>query len=163
MIPKRINALRNVMQNENIKAYIIPSIDAHQSEYVPALWQRRPWISGFTGSAGDVVITSEKGGLWTDGRYYAQATEQLAGTGIDLFKAADKGTPTISDFLQNELGSGDKVGVDPKTFSYDQMQSLKKDLTQAGLELCFTKENLVDAVWEDQPGLPDNPIKVHTL
>ncbi|NOG47601.1 MAG: aminopeptidase P family protein [Calditrichaeota bacterium] len=163
MVKDRISALRDLMKRENIKAYIIPSIDAHQSEYVPDLWQRRPWISGFTGSAGDVAITLDKGGLWTDGRYYAQATEQLAGSGIDLFKASEKDTPTIPAFLGTELNAGDKVGIDPKTFSFDQMQSLKKDIDQAGMDIDFTENNFVDRVWENQPGLPDRPIKVHTL
>jgi Xaa-Pro aminopeptidase len=163
MIQNRISALRGAMQKQNIKAYIIPSIDAHQSEYVPELWQRRPWISGFTGSAGDVAITMDKGGLWTDGRYYVQATQQLAGSGIDLFKASEKDTPGIATFLSGELEAGDKVGIDPTTFSFDQMQSLKKGLEQAGLQVVFTEENLIDSVWDDQPGLPDAPIKVHTL
>ena len=163
MIQNRIKALRDKMRQENINAYIIPSTDAHQNEYLPALWQRRPWISGFSGSAGDVAVTLNKGGLWTDGRYYAQATEQLAGSGIDLFKASEKDTATIPVFLRDELKQGDKVGVDPKTFSFDEMQSLKKDLSQAGLELYFTEKNLLDSVWGDQPALPDAPIKVHTL
>ncbi len=163
MVQDRIKKLRMAMQQQNIMAYIIPSIDAHQSEYVPELWQRRPWISGFTGSAGDVAITKDKGGLWTDGRYYVQAAQQLAGSGIDLFKASEKDTPGIATFLSGELEAGDKVGVDPTTFSFDQMQSLKKDLEQAGLQVVFTEENLVDSVWDDQPGLPDVPVKVHTL
>jgi len=122
MIQKRIAALRDLMRQENIHAYIIPSTDAHQSEYLPETWQRRPWISGFTGSAGDVAITLNKGGLWTDGRYYEQATAQLAGTGIDLFKESEKETPSIAEFLSSELSTGDKVGVDPNTFSFDQLQ-----------------------------------------
>jgi Xaa-Pro aminopeptidase len=163
MISTRIKNLRELMQKKGIKAYIIPSIDAHQSEYLPALWQRRQWISGFTGSAGDVVISKSKGGLWTDGRYYAQAEEQLAGSGIDLYKTSEKETPTIPQFLKNELQKGDKVGIDPKTFSYNQVQVLNKELQQSGLILEFIEDNLIDTIWEDQPGLPEAPIRVHPL
>ncbi|HHE55816.1 MAG TPA: aminopeptidase P family protein, partial [Caldithrix abyssi] len=85
MIKQRIQKLRELMQKQKIDAYVIPSTDPHGSEYVPALWQRRAWISGFDGSAGDVIVTMEKAGLWTDSRYFLQAEQQLAGTGIDLF------------------------------------------------------------------------------
>ena len=156
MITDRIQKLRKKMQQENIAAYIIPSTDAHQSEYLPALWQRRPYISGFNGSAGDVVITTNKGGLWTDGRYYAQATEELAGSGIDLYKASDPSTINIPTFLMRTLNSSNVVGVDPKTFSYSSMQSFKKEVEQSGLKLKFIEENLVDAIWDDQPELPEH-------
>lgn len=151
------------MQQNDIKAYIIPSIDAHQSEYLPELWQRRAWISGFDGSAGDVVLTMEKGGLWTDGRYYVQANTQLPGSGIDLFKASDVGTPSIADFLNSELKSGEKVGIDPKLMPYNQMIKLQKELEQNGQVLTFISQNLVDAAWEDQPEMPDAPIAVHPV
>lgn len=163
MISDRIKKLRDKMQQNNIAAYIIPSTDAHQSEYLPAVWQRRPYISGFTGSAGDVVITMDKGGLWTDGRYYAQATEQLVGSGIDLYKASDSTTVSIPGFLSTTLKPGETVGVDPKTFSYNAMQSFKNEIVQSGLKLKFIQENLVDSIWDDQPELPVTAIKVHTL
>ncbi|MCB0283628.1 MAG: aminopeptidase P family protein [Calditrichaeota bacterium] len=163
MVTNRIKALRSEMQKRQIKAYLIPSIDAHQSEYVPALWQRRPFISGFNGSAGDVVITMQNGGLWTDGRYYAQAEEQLSGSGIDLFRASDGGTPTIPDFLKTELQKGDIVAADPKTFSVSQAQSLMKEIKSNGLQFEFIEENLIDIIWEDQPELPKDPIKIHPI
>lgn len=163
MIRDRIKKLREKMQQENISAYIIPSTDAHQSEYLPAVWQRRAWISGFKGSAGDVVITPNKGGLWTDGRYYAQAEVELSGSGIDLFKASEKETLTIAGFLTENINRDSSIGVDPRTFSASQMQSLKKDLEQAGLKIKYIEQNLVDSIWEDQPQMPTLPIKVHTL
>lgn len=159
----RIQKLREQMKLQNIAAYIIPSTDAHQSEYLPDVWKRRAYISGFDGSAGDVVITLDKGGLWTDGRYYAQATEQLAGSGIDLYKTGEKDTDTIAAFLNKILNPGNFVGVDPKTFSMEQMHILKKDLNQIGLKLKVLETNLVDIIWQDQPPLPLAPIKVHTL
>ncbi len=163
MIAERIKKLRKKMEQQNIAAYLIPSTDAHQSEYLPAIWQRRAWISNFDGSAGDVVITNDKCGLWTDGRYYAQAEEQLLDSGIDLYKTGEKTTRTISGFLAEYVDEGQAVGMDPKTFSAHQMLALKKDLDQAGLTIKLIEENLVDSIWEDQPQLPETPIHVHTL
>lgn len=163
MVVDRIFRLREKMQQEKVSAYIVPSTDAHQSEYLPACWQRRAWISGFNGSAGDVVITSDKGGLWTDGRYYAQAKGQLSGSGIDLFKAGEKETLDIPGFLAENLAEGGTIGVDPKTFSTSQMESLMKDIEQAGLKIKQIEENLIDSIWTDQPDLPDTPIRVHTI
>ncbi len=161
MITERISALRAEMKKEGIRAWIVPSTDAHQSEYVPALWQRRPWISGFTGSAGDVIVTTDKAALWTDGRYFAQAEQELAGSGIELMRIAEKSTPTQQAFLREVLKEGESVAIDPKTLSHSQARSLLKDLQQAGLKVKFIEQNLVDRVWKDQPAMPSDPLRVH--
>src|SRR6185295_19116067 len=105
------------MREQNVQAYLIPSTDPHQSEYVPDCWQRRPWISGFTGSMGDVVITSNDAGLWADGRYFLQAEAQLKGTGIRLFRIGQPGVPTLTEFLTQQLNDGRVLGIDPQTVS----------------------------------------------
>lgn len=99
-IKKRIISLRTFMKRQGIAAFIIPSTDPHSGEYVPEHWESRKWISGFTGSAGTVVITKDKGGLWTDSRYFLQASEQLQDTGITLFKDRLPDTPTIAEWLE---------------------------------------------------------------
>src|SRR5687767_1894235 len=96
---QRVQALRAKMREKGIDAYLIPSADPHQSEYVPECWQRRPWISGFTGSMGDVLITASEAGLWADGRYFLQAETQLAGSGIRLFRMGQPGVPTLNEYL----------------------------------------------------------------
>ena len=163
MIAQRVEKLKHKMEKLGIKAYLVPSSDAHQSEYVPALWQRRPWISGFTGSAGEVVITAGKSGLWTDGRYFSQATIQLKNSGIDLYKMGISGTPGIEEFLKSELKAGDALGVDPATITHNRAIQLIKELGQSGINIKFMEHNLIDDLWEDQPGLPDDEIFVHPL
>lgn len=115
-VKKRIEKLRSLMKENKIDAYIIPSFDAHQSEYVADHWKGRQWISGFTGSAGTVVITLDDAGLWTDGRYYIQAEKQLEGSGIRLFKMADLGVPSYTEWLKNTLKEGSTVGFDGSVF-----------------------------------------------
>lgn len=163
MIAQRVEKLKMKMEKLGVKAYLIPSSDAHQSEYVPALWQRRPWISGFTGSAGDVVISTGACGLWTDGRYFVQAEQQLKGSGIDLFRMGNSGVPSIEEFLSTELNSGDAVGIDPKTVSHTRAVQLVKDLRQNGINIKFMDDNLIDDLWEDQPDFPAEAIFVHPL
>ncbi len=163
MISKRLSALREKMKENELHAWLTPGTDAHQSEYVPALWQRRAWISGFTGSAGDVLITLDSGGLWTDGRYFVQAEQQLAGSGIRLMKMGRSDTPDMVDFLAQRLEEGQSVGIDPRTMSHRQALSFKQKVEQRGLKVRFMEDNLVDSIWDDQPELPDAPIRVHPL
>jgi len=160
MSAKRIDQLRSLMKKYKIEAYIIPSTDAHQSEYVPALWQRRAWISGFDGSAGDVVVTRNTAGLWTDSRYFLQAETQLQGSGIELFKIGKPDTVSMIDFLKNELKAGQAVGIDPSLHSHNDALHMQKELALKGIELKYVEENLVDELWEDQPGLPEAPIMI---
>ncbi|MGB0751597.1 MAG: aminopeptidase P family N-terminal domain-containing protein, partial [Gammaproteobacteria bacterium] len=97
---KKIQALRSKMRKAGVHAYLIPGTDPHQSEYVPACWERRQWASGFSGSAGELLVTLNGAGLWTDGRYYLQAEEQLADSGIELFRAGMPGVPTIEQYVE---------------------------------------------------------------
>lgn len=161
MIKERMEALRSLMKKYKIKAYLVPSTDPHQSEYVPVMWERRKWLSGFTGSAGDMAITLQKAGLWTDSRYFLQAEQQLQDTGINLFKIGLPNVPTIPHWLKKELKSGDKVGIDPRLFSYEEAQKLKSFLKQWGIKLTPIEKNLIDNIWKDQSPFPKNLIKPH--
>ena len=117
IIKERIAALRAFMLKEGVQAFVVPSTDPHQSEYVAAHWEARAWISGFTGSAGTVAVTMTRAGLWTDSRYFLQAASQLKDTGIDLYKLKIAGTPTIAQMIAQELPKGSVVGVDGNVLS----------------------------------------------
>jgi Xaa-Pro aminopeptidase len=159
-VSERVAALRKLMEREGIQAYLVPSTDAHSSEYLPECFKRRQWISGFTGSAGDVAITTEKGGLWTDGRYFLQAEEQLKGSGIGLFKMGMEDVPKLEEWVAKELKEGEKLGIDPKLISNDSAGKLSKTLKERGVKLEYISQNLVDELWEDQPPPSKAPIKV---
>ena len=156
-ICERIAALRSAMKEENVKAYIIPTSDPHMSEYPAACWKYREWISGFTGSAGTIVITDKKAGLWTDSRYFLQAEAQLEGTGIDLYKLMLQGTPSIAQFLSMELKEGDTVALNGLTYSVADAQNLESSLKKKGINLNCTL-SLIDPIWKDRPCIPDSPI-----
>ena len=159
-IPSRLTALREQMRAHGIHAYLVPSTDAHHSEYVPSCWQRRPWISGFTGSAGDVVVTLESAGLWTDGRYYQQAATQLEGSGIILFKSGQPDVPKMVSWLLEQLNSGERLGVDPRVLGIKAAESLGSELDRGEIELTFIPDNLVDVIWEDRPSPSTAPVMV---
>ena len=113
-VNEKIKALRTEMKRIGVQAYIIPSADAHLSEYVATHWQGRAYLSGFTGSAGTLVVTETESGLWTDGRYFIQAESELAGSEVQLFKMGQSGVPTITEYLANTLQEGSCVGIDGK-------------------------------------------------
>lgn len=163
MIPERISALQKLMRKNKIDAYIIPSTDPHQDEYLPPIWERRQWMSGFTGSAGDLVLTRKSAGLWTDSRYFLQAEQELKDSGIKLFKVGLPDTPTIQIWLKNQLKAGEKVGIDPTVISYKEAYNLKKEFSSWQIKLQAIDQNLVDQIWKDQPDFPTDPIKVHPL
>lgn len=152
-IKKRIEALRGFMNKKGITAFVVPSTDPHAGEYVPEHWESRKWISGFTGSAGTAVITSQNGGLWTDSRYFIQAEEQLDGTGIRLFKERMPETPSIAEWLGETLANGDSVGIDGKTCGVEYFSQLSDDLKDFGINLIDT-EDPFDEIWSDRPSLP---------
>lgn len=156
-ICERIAALRSAMKEVNVKAYIIPTSDPHMSEYPAACWKYREWISGFTGSAGTIVITDKKAGLWTDSRYFLQAEAQLEGTGIDLYKLMLQGTPSIAQFLSMELEEGDTVALNGLTYSVADAQNLESSLKKKGINLNCDL-SLIDPIWKDRPCIPDSPI-----
>ncbi len=151
-IKERIAALRSVMKERGIAAWVVPGTDPHMNEYLPQHWAERSYISGFTGSAGKVVITQEMAGLWTDGRYFIQANEQLKEGGLELFKEGIAETPSIVDFLGKSLNNGDKVGMNGLVISENMMQSYKLALDKKGIELVADLD-LLGAIWEDRPAL----------
>ena len=152
--------MRKVMREESITAYLVPSSDPHQSEYVPSRWQRRAWLSGFSGSAGEVLVVLRGAGLWTDGRYHLQAENELGGSGIRLFRAGQPDVPSIEQHLGQSLAKGDVLGVDPKVVSASRAQSLKAAVEGAGGEFRFIERNLVDAIWSTQPPMARGEVTV---
>ena len=154
-IRKRISALRSLMQSKSISAYITYSTDPHSGEYVPAHWESRKWITGFTGSAGTAVITPDDGGLWTDSRYFIQAEEQLTDTGLKLFKERMPETPSIPQWLCSVLKKGERVGIDGYTTSLQTVNELRNELSAYGIEVVMI-EDPYKTIWNDRPDLPDN-------
>ncbi|XP_010674747.2 aminopeptidase P2 [Beta vulgaris subsp. vulgaris] len=147
-----------------IDAYIIPSQDAHQSEFIAECFMRRAYISGFTGSAGTAVVTKDKAALWTDGRYFLQAEKQLSSDWI-LMRAGNMGVPTMSEWLDDVLTPGSRVGIDPFLFSFDAAEELRDDISKKNHELVLlSKTNLVDEIWkESRPKPPSKPVRLHEL
>lgn len=162
IIPERIEALRNVLRREGLAAFIIPSTDPHLSEYVAPHWKSRVWISGFTGSAGTVVVTLDKAGLWTDSRYFIQATDQLQGTGIDLYKLMLPETPSITDFLAENLPAGSTVGIDGNVFAITEAEELVEKLSTQGLYI-RTDIDPINEIWTNRPAIPDTPAFIYDI
>ena len=156
-IPERIAALRAAMKEHKIDAYIIPTSDPHMSEYPADCWKYREWISGFTGSAGTVVVTQDKAGLWTDSRYFLQAEEQLEGSGIELYRQMLPETPSIPQFLIKELKTKQTVGINGETYSYSDAMQLKFQLEKKEIHL-NTQAVLIDEIWKDRPAIPEGKI-----
>lgn len=148
------------MKKSGVDAYLVPSTDPHQSEYVPDCWQRRQWLSGFTGSAGDLLVTEKTAGLWTDGRYFLQAEQELRGSSIKLMKQGVVGTPTIAEWLGKNMKQGQALGVDPRLLSHGQVNELRRHLDTAGATLKPVDRNLVDGVWDDRPPPSRAPVEV---
>ena len=148
----RIARLREAMREHEVAAYLVPSSDPHQSEYVPDHWARRRWASGFTGSAGDLAVWLDGGGLWTDGRYHLQARQQLRGSGLRLFPVGEKDTPTIERHLAKSLPREAAVGVDPAVIDMRRARRIVRTLAPAGVALKTIDENLVDVVRGPVPG-----------
>ena len=158
-IKNRVSALRAFMKEEGISAFITPSTDPHSGEYTPEHWESRKWISGFTGSAGTAVVTLEAGGVWTDSRYFLQAEEQLADTGLVLFKDRMPGTPSVSEWLGSVLKAGDKVGIDGWVTTTTEAEGMSAELKEYGLELTTVKDPY-STLWTDRPAIPTNEVMV---
>ena len=156
-VKERIEALREYLYKTGVKAFIVPSTDPHMSEYVAPHWEARQWISGFTGSAGTVVVTENEAGLWTDSRYFLQASEQLQGTGIDLYKEKLPDTPSIAEFLKSRFAKGDVVGIDGQVFSLATAKTLQQELAEKGIELRSVADPF-ESIWENRPPVPQNPV-----
>ncbi len=140
---------------------MFPSADPHQSEYVPACWKRRQYLTGFSGSAGDAVVTLDKAGLWTDSRYYLQAERELEGSGFALFKFGLAGVPVWKEWIAKELRAGEALGFDPQLISHKEHGELAKLFGDRGLRLRPVEVNLVDEIWDDRPPAPSGKITWH--
>ena len=161
-IIQRVAALRDFMKSHQLSAFIIPSTDPHSGEYIPAHWESRKFISGFTGSAGTAVITLDDAGLWTDSRYFLQAANELEGSGIRLFKDKLPETPSITDWLGSVLNAGELVGIDGWVNTAAQAASLREELAAKGLTLTVT-EDPFNTIWEGRPCLPKDAIFLHDI
>ena len=159
---EKVEALRRLMQQEGISAFITPSTDPHAGEYVPERWKARQWISGFTGSAGTAVVTLDKAALWTDSRYFIQAAEQLAGTEYVLMKEKIEGTPSITEWLSDVLPEGSVVAVDGWVNTTSEVESLTDELKAYSLTL-RTDIDPYAAIWEDRPVLPQSKAFIQGL
>jgi Xaa-Pro aminopeptidase len=156
-------ALRARLESLSLDAFIIPSEDPHMSEYPPENHARREFITGFTGSAGTAVVTVANGALlWTDGRYFLQAEEQL-NDAWTLMRMAQPGVPDIQDWLTATLTEGSKVGIDPTLHTIDAAEALKKHLNEYGIDLVPVQSNPVDDAWTGRPGAPKNPVRIHDI
>nr|WP_303111476.1 aminopeptidase P family protein [uncultured Prevotella sp.] len=166
-INQRLEKLREVMRREHLSAFIFPSTDAHQSEYVADHWQGRAWISGFNGSAGTAVVTMRSAALWTDSRYFIAAEEQLRGTEFQLMKLKVEGTPTISDWIASELSQNEdecrEVGLDGMVNSYNDTMALISDLRKAGGITVRTNFDPLEQIWMNRPAIPENPVEIQSL
>lgn len=165
VIKQRLDSLREVMKREKLAAFIFPSTDAHQSEYVAPHWQGREWISGFNGSAGIAVVTLTKAALWTDSRYFLAAEQQLKGTEYQLMKQRVEGTPTIAQWLGEQLAEVDspEVGLDGMVNSYHETQALVAELRQKGGITVRTNFDPLDIIWKDRPSIPDFHVEIQPL
>ncbi|WP_286312625.1 M24B family metallopeptidase, partial [Romboutsia ilealis] len=153
MIKQRIEKIRDLMKEKMIYAYIVPSSDYHQSEYVGDYFKSREFMSGFTGSAGTLIISMDEAGLWTDGRYFIQAENELKDSGIKLFKMGEEGVPTIEEYLLEKLPKDSTLGFDGRVMSVKEGQSLASKLSFKGINIEY-KYDLVNDIWKDRCSLP---------
>ena len=156
-VPERLSALRKCMQEKHIDIYIVPTADFHQSEYVGEHFKARAYITGFTGSAGTAVITLHDAKLWTDGRYFLQAAKQLEGTGVTLMKMFEPGVPTIEEYLEAELKSGQTLSFDGRVVSVGEGDEYASIAKKNGAKIDY-QEDLIDAIWTDRPSLSEEPV-----
>jgi Xaa-Pro aminopeptidase len=157
---EKITRLRKLMQDYQVEAWIVPSADPHQSEYVADHWQARAWLSGFTGSAGTVVVTGEKSGLWTDPRYHLRAEQELSGSGIELYREGLPDIPSYRKWLLKELDSQGTIGFDGNVLSVREVEKLEHAFQDKDINLNY-QYDFVGQLWGDRPKMPRNPIFLH--
>lgn len=157
---ERIAALRKEMNEAGVKAVVLPRTDAHLSEYISAHWHIVRYLSGFTGSAGTMVVTDKEALLWVDSRYFLQGAQQIEGTGIILMKDGLPDTPSIVGYLCENLSKDDKVGINGMLMSIDETAALRSRLNAAGIELDVDFDP-IDRIWADRPALPSDKIFIH--
>ena len=158
-VTERIQRLREKMAEHQMDAYLVPTSDFHESEYVGEYFACRKYITGFTGSAGQAVITKDWVGLWTDGRYFVQASAELAGSGVELMKMGEPGVPTVETYLQQHLPEGGVLGFDGRVIN-SMMGERLRDLLGANRVSVESGYDLVGEIWEDRPELSSEPIWV---
>ena len=162
-VNQRLQDLREVMQREHLAAFIFPSTDPHQSEYVADHWKGREFISGFNGSAGTAVVTMNSAALWTDSRYFLAAEEQLKGTEYQLMKLKIEGTPTIAEWIGKECGPGAEVAIDGTCSSASEVKELIADLRKQGGITLRTNLDPLGLIWKDRPAIPDNLVEIYPM
>lgn len=156
-VTEKINALRQLMAQHNLSAYIVPGTDPHQSEYMAEHWTETTWLSGFKGESGTVVVTTDHAMLWTDSRYYLQAEKELQNTGIELMRASDIDCPTIEQWLCNNLSEKSLVGVNPQMWSDNAYNDLKNKLNETNINI--KSIDLIAPLWtDDRPAIPNTPL-----
>jgi Xaa-Pro aminopeptidase len=159
-IPARLAALRAAMQQHGVAAVLVPSADPHLSEYLPEHWQARAWLSGFTGSAGTLIVSREHAGLWTDSRYFSQAEQQLAGSGVTLMKLRVPHVSEHLEWLQQHLHKGDVLAAAGDSLALTTQRQIERRLAETGASL-RTDLDLPGAIWPDRPALPQAPVVAH--
>ena len=152
----KLEKIRGLMKENGIDYYVIPTDDFHASEYVGAYFETRSWLSGFTGSAGTLIIGQDFAGLWTDGRYFLQASQQLDGTGIELMKMGEPGVPSLTEYLTEHLAENMTLGFDGRCLSASFMEGLNAELGNKKIQVVYEKD-LVGEIWEDRPALSKKP------
>ena len=162
-VNQRLEDLREVMRREHLAAFIFPSTDPHQSEYVADHWKGREFISGFNGSAGTAVVTMDSAALWTDSRYFLAAEDQLKGTEYQLMKLKIEGTPTIAEWIGKECGPGAEVAIDGTCSSASEVKELISDLRKQGGITLRTNLDPLSLIWKDRPAIPENPVEIYPL
>jgi peptidase, M24 family len=164
-INERVGRLRSWMNENGFTAFVFPSSDPHNSEYVADHWKSREWISGFSGSAGTAVVTLEHAALWTDSRYFIAAEKELNGTGFQLMKLRVEGTPSVSEWLASELSTYEKavVGLDGNVNSFAEVAAMEQELATKGNITVRTDADPMAELWTDRPVIPDNMVSLHPL
>lgn len=157
MIQERIARLRALMNEKGVDAYLVPTDDYHCSEYVGDFFKCRKYITGFTGSAGTAVILAEEAGLWTDGRYFIQAAQQLQGSGVDLYKMGEPGVPTINEFLADRLKEGQTLAYDGRVMAAVKADEIKKIMSDKKVQVS-AEEDLVGQIWDNRPSISCEPV-----
>jgi Xaa-Pro aminopeptidase len=160
---QKVAALRQLMKKNGVQAYYVPSADPHQSEYLPEPWKYRAWLSGFTGSMGELVVGARKAGLWTDGRYWLQGSQELEGSGIDLMKVGLPETPAMPAWVAKQLKRGQVLGMDPSVVSMAAAADFEKALEPHGIKVKFVARNLVAQLWADRPEPSLAPMTIHPV
>ena len=164
-INERVDRLRSWMKENGFTAFVFPSSDPHNSEYVADHWKSREWISGFSGSAGTAVVTLEHAALWTDSRYFIAAEKELDGTDFQLMKLRVEGTPSVSEWLASELSTYEKavVGLDGNVNSFTEVAAMEQELATKGNITVRTDADPMAELWTDRPVIPDNMVSLHPL